>query len=131
MPKVVVLGSTGYDLSVRLPRLPRPGERTLGGRPGTEPGGKGANRATAARRAGADVLFLTAFGDDDFGRRASDNCRAEGLDLRHSKSASRAANQVALIFVGEDGANLIGVAPGASASLSVEDIDSLPNDAFP
>lgn len=130
MPRVVVLGSSGFDLTVRLPRLPRPGETILGGELHRGCGGKGANQAIAARRAGADVLFLTAFGDDDFGHHATGNCRSEGLDLSHAKTATGAANQVALIFVGEDGANLIGVAPGASSHLTPGDIESLPQSVF-
>jgi len=130
MPRVVVLGSSGFDLTVRLSRLPRPGETLLGGELHTGCGGKGANQAIAARRAGADVVFLTAFGDDEFGRLASANCRAEGLDVSHAKLLPGEANQVALIFVGENGENLIGVAPGASGHLLPEDIDALPDAVF-
>ena len=130
MPRVVVLGSSGFDLTVRLPRLPRPGETLLGGHLHAGCGGKGANQAIAAQRAGADVLFLTAFGDDEFGRRAAENCRSEGLDLSYAKTVSGEANQVALIFVAEDGQNLIGVAPGASLRLRPEDIDALPDAVF-
>lgn len=130
MPRVLVLGSSGYDLTIRLPRLPRPGETLLGGELQTGPGGKGANAAVAARRAGAEVVFLTAFGDDDFGRRLVAHDRAEGLDLSHAKTVPGLANQVALIFVGGDGQNLIGVAPGASAHLGPDDIDRLPADLF-
>jgi ribokinase len=130
MARVVVLGSSGFDLTIRLPRLPRPGETLLGGELHTGPGGKGANAAIAARRAGAEVVFLTAFGDDDFGRRVAENSRAEGIDLGFAKTAVGVANQVALIFVGDDGCNLIGVAPGASAGLSPDDIDALPDSAF-
>lgn len=130
MPRVVVLGSSGYDLTIRLPRLPRPGETLIGGELQTGPGGKGANAAVAARRAGAEVVFLTALGDDDFGRRLLAHDRAEGLDLSHAKVVPSTANQVALIFVGDDGRNLIGVAPGASARLEPEDIDRLPDALF-
>src|SRR4051794_16253970 len=130
MPRVVVLGSTGFDLTISSPRLPRPGETVLGGQLYTGPGGKGANQAVAARRLGADVTFLTSFGDDSFGRRVAENCRSEGLDLAHARTAAGTANQVALIFVDEDGGNLIGVAPGASAALSPEDIDALPESVF-
>lgn len=130
MSRVVVLGSSGFDLTIRLPRLPRPGETLLGGQLHTGPGGKGANAAIAAKRAGADVLFLTAFGDDDFGRQVRAHDLREGLDLTHAKVARGHANQVALIFVGEDGHNLIGVAPGASAELAPADIDALPADVF-
>jgi ribokinase len=130
MPRVVVLGSSGYDLTIHLPRLPKPGETLLGGHLHAGPGGKGANQAIAARRAGAEVVFLTAFGDDDFGRLVAENCRVEGIDLTYARSIPAMANQVALIFVGEDGANLIGVAPGASAALSAKDIDALPPSVF-
>src|SRR5580704_5151589 len=99
MPKVVVLGSSGFDLTIHLSRLPKPGETLLGGELHTGPGGKGANAAIAARRAGADVTFLTAFGDDDFGRRIADHDRREGLDLSYAKVVAGQANQVALIFV--------------------------------
>ncbi|CAN5887447.1 ribokinase [soil metagenome] len=130
MPRVVVLGSSGYDLTIRLARLPRPGETLLGGELLTGPGGKGANAAIAARRAGAEVTFLTAFGADDFGRIARENAWKEGLDLAHARIIDGSANQVALIFVGDDGENLIGVAPGASARLSPEDVDRLPESVF-
>jgi ribokinase len=130
MPRVVVLGSSGYDLTIRLPRLPRPGETLLGGRLQTGPGGKGANAAIAARRAGAEVVFLTAFGDDDFGRRLLDHDRAEGLDLSYAKTVPGVANQTALIFVGDDGQNLIAVAPEASSHLAPDDIDALPDALF-
>ncbi len=130
MPRVVVLGSSGYDLTIRLPRLPRPGETLLGGAFQTGPGGKGANAAVAARRAGAEVVFLTAFGDDDFGRQLIEHDRAEGLDLSHAKTVVGLSNQVALIFVGGEGENLIGVAPGASDHLTPEDIDALPDTLF-
>lgn len=130
MARVVVLGSSGFDLTVRLPRLPRPGETLLGGELHTGPGGKGANAAVAARRAGAEVTFLTAFGDDDFGRRVIEHDRNEGIDLSHARTVTGVANQVALIFVGDDGENLIGVAPGASAELTPGDIDALPETVF-
>ncbi|RUL83083.1 ribokinase [Tautonia sociabilis] len=131
MPLVVVLGSSGYDLTIRLPRLPRPGETLLGGDLLRGPGGKGANAAVAARRAGAEVTFLTAFGDDDFGRLLIEHDRRAGLDLSFAKTVPGVSNQVALIFVGDDGANSIAVAPGASARLGPDDIDALPDAAFP
>jgi ribokinase len=130
MVRVVVLGSSGFDLTVRLPRLPKRGETLLGGALHTGPGGKGANQAVAARRAGAEVTFLTAFGDDDFGRQIIEHDRKEGIDLNHARTVAGVANQVALIFVGADAENLIGVAPGASARLGPDDIDRLPESVF-
>jgi ribokinase len=130
MPHVIVLGSSGFDLTVRLPRLPQRGETLLGGQLHTGPGGKGANQAIAARRAGAEVTFLTAFGDDDFGRRIFAHDQNEGLNLDFAQTITGQANQVALIFVGDDAENLIGVAPGASALLTPQMIDAVPEQVF-
>ena len=130
MPRVVVLGSSNTDMTVRLPRLPVRGETILGGEFLNGPGGKGANQAVASRRAGADVLFLTAVGDDDLGRRALDGYRREGIDITHARIIPGVASGVALIFVGDGGENMIGVAPGANGRLTPEDIDSLPDEVF-
>jgi ribokinase len=130
MQRVVVLGSSGRDLTVRLPRLPAVGETCLGGALESGPGGKGANAAVAARLAGAEVVFITAYGDDHFGRLArADNDRM-GLDLSHARTFDSTPNQLALIFVDAQGRNQIGVAPGASARLEPADIDALPASLF-
>jgi ribokinase len=130
MVRIVVLGSSNTDMIVRLDRLPVSGETRLGGAFETSPGGKGANQAVAARRAGAEVMFLTAVGDDDLGRAALERYRSEGLDVRWARMISEVPSGVALIFVGEGGANMIGVAPGANAHLQVSDIDRLPTSLF-
>lgn len=130
MSRVVVLGSTNTDMIVRLPELPAPGQTRLGGTFATSPGGKGANQALAARRAGAQVVFLTAVGDDEHGRRALERYRGEGIDVSHARTIAGVASGVALIFVAESGENMIGVAPGANLRLSPEDIDRLPASVF-
>lgn len=130
MGRVVVLGASTTDMNIRLPRLPRPGETRLGGSFFTGPGGKGANQAVAARRAGGQVILLTAFGDDSFGEAVRRHDEAEGIDLRYARTVPGSATGVALIFVADDGENLIGVAMGANAHLSPEDIDALPDSIF-
>lgn len=130
MSQVVVLGSTNTDLIVRLPELPAPGQTRLGGAFAMTPGGKGANQAMAARRAGAEVVFLTAVGDDEHGRQALERYRGEGIDVSHARTIAGEASGVALIFVAEAGENMIGVAPGANRRLSPEDIDRLPDAVF-
>ena len=130
MSRVVVLGSTNTDMIVRLPELPAPGQTRLGGTFATSPGGKGANQALAARRAGAEVVFLTAVGDDEHGRQALERYRGEGIDVSHARTIAGVASGVALIFVAESGENMIGVAPGANLRLSPEDIDRLPDSVF-
>ncbi|MGO9466552.1 MAG: PfkB family carbohydrate kinase, partial [Isosphaeraceae bacterium] len=68
MSRVVVVGSSNTDMTVRLSALPLPGQTILGSGFAISPGGKGANQAVAARRAGAEVVFVTAVGDDPLGR---------------------------------------------------------------
>jgi ribokinase len=130
MPRVVVVGSSNTDMTVRVPQLPAPGQTILGTSFATTPGGKGANQAVAARRAGAEVAFVTAVGDDEQGRRALEGYRREGIDVGHARVVEGVASGVALIFVDDRGENLIGVAPGANQRLTPEDIDRLPDSLF-
>jgi ribokinase len=101
-----------------------------GGESRVGPGGKGANQAVAARRAGAEVIFLTAVGADDLGHRALEGYRREGIKVDHARVVPEVASGVALIFVGEGGENMIGVAPGANALLEPKDIERLPDSVF-
>ncbi|WP_250847181.1 ribokinase [Aquisphaera insulae] len=128
--RVVVVGSSNTDMTVRVPSLPGPGETVLGGDFAVTAGGKGANQAVASRRAGAEVVFVTAVGDDDLGRRALDGYRREGIDVSHARIVPGVASGVALIFVSEGGENQIGVASGANLELSPSDIDGLPDSIF-
>jgi ribokinase len=130
MPRVVVLGSSNTDMTVRVPALPVAGQTMLGDSFAISPGGKGANQAVAARRAGAEVVFVAAVGDDELGRQAVERYRREGIDVSHIRTIPSAASGVALIFVGPEGENMIGVAPGANGLLSPSDIDRLPNQIF-
>lgn len=130
MPRVVVFGSSNTDMTVRLPRLPAPGQTILGHSFLTTPGGKGANQAVAARRAGAEVVFVTAVGDDDLGRQALELYRREGIDVSHARVVEGMSSGVALIFVDDGGENMIGVASGANLGLTPEDVDRLPDALF-
>ncbi|WP_435017065.1 ribokinase [Tundrisphaera sp. TA3] len=130
MGRVVVLGASLMDMNMRLERLPVPGETRLGRSFFTMPGGKGANQAVAARRAGADVAFVTAIGGDANGRAIRDNLFGEGIDLRHASVIEGESSGVALILVGDDGENLIGVAMGANARVDASLIDGLPEEIF-
>jgi ribokinase len=130
MPRVVVIGSSNTDMTVRLPSLPARGQTLLGEAFATSPGGKGANQAVAARRAGAEVVFVTAVGDDALGQSAIERYAAEGISVDHVRAVPGVPSGVALIFVSNDGENMIGVAPGANQSLSPEDIQRLPSSVF-
>jgi ribokinase len=86
------------------------------------PGGKGANQAVAAARAGARVRLVARVGEDMFGEQAVRNFEADGIDVRFVLRDGRAPSGVALINVGADGQNSISVASGANALLAPEDV---------
>ena len=125
MAKVVVVGSTNTDMTVRVPRLPVPGETVSGGGFRVTGGGKGANQAVAAARAGAPVVFVTALGTDDIGDRAVEGLAGEGIDLRFARRVADAPSGIALILVDDAGENVIAVAPGANAALRPEDVEPI------
>jgi ribokinase len=119
---VVVVGSSNTDMIIRVSRVPKPGETLLGGEFSTAPGGKGANQAVAAARAGGRVAFIARLGRDALGDEAMSGFRKEGLLLSHVVRDSTHPSGVALIFVGSDGENSIAVAGGANQQLSQRDI---------
>jgi ribokinase len=121
-PRVVVVGSSNTDMIVRVAHVPRPGETLLGGEFLTAAGGKGANQAVAACRSGAKVTFVARVGSDELGRSTRKRLRHEGMDVTHVHLDKTAPSGVALIFVGADGENSIGVAGGANLKLSPADL---------
>ena len=120
--KIVVVGSSNTDMVIRTPALPRPGETVLGGEFFMAPGGKGANQAVAAARAGGEVHFVARVGNDVFGRQSLDGFLRDGIHVGHVFLDKTAPSGVALIIVGPDGENSIAVASGANSRLSADDI---------
>jgi ribokinase len=120
---VCVVASINVDLVVTVPRLPKPGETVAGGRFAVHDGGKGANQAVAAARAGARVELIGAIGDDEHGRRARAALEREGIGLDGLRVDSTEPTGVALIVVGPRGENQIAVAPGANEALTLEEAD--------
>jgi ribokinase len=129
MKNILVVGSSNTDMVIRVPRIPRPGETILGGTFAMAAGGKGANQAVAAARAGGRVTFVARVGHDVFGERALANFETDGLDTRYVVRTPGSSSGVALINVDGCGENSISVAPGANALLSVEDVAKA-EDAF-
>lgn len=120
---IVVVGSANADLVVATEKLPSPGETVTGGRFFEAAGGKGANQAVAAARAGGRVAFVGCVGADAFGDRAAAGLAAEGIEVRFLKRDPSRATGVGLIVVDARGENAIAVAPGANLSLFLEDVD--------
>jgi ribokinase len=116
-PRIVVAGSINIDIVAHVERLPGPGETVAGGRLERTGGGKGANQAVAAARAGGAVTLVGAVGDDDLGAVALEQLRAEGVDVSGVLRLPGVATGVALIAVDRDGHNQIAVASGANHAI--------------
>jgi len=114
-PDILVIGSSNTDMVVFCDRLPKPGETILGGQFQMFGGGKGANQAVAAARAGGHVSFLGAYGADAFGSAARDRLLKEGINVDYFQCVRDAPSGVALILVdGVTRENLIAVAKSAN-----------------
>lgn len=129
MASIVVIGSSNTDMVVKSNHFPKPGETIMGGEFFMFSGGKGANQAVAAARAGGAVSFIAKTGNDIFGQRAITELRNEGIDCTYITADNNKASGVALIIVDKKGENEIVVAPGANDTLHEEYIEAA-NDAI-
>jgi len=120
---VAILGIFVADLAFRAGRLPAIGETIAGSGFKMGPGGKGANQAVAAARAGASVTFISKIGKDEFGAIALETWRKEGIATR-VEQATDLPTGAAFIYVNDTtGDNAIIVVAGAAASIGVADVD--------
>ena len=112
-----VLGSINLDFVSTSARLPFPGETIEGSSFKTYAGGKGANQALAARRAGSEVILAASVGKDVWSSTAIENLKTAGVDLSLVQSSNRSTG-TATIVVADDGMNLIVAVPGANAEVN-------------
>jgi ribokinase len=120
--KIVVLGSSNTDMIISVDRIPQPGETILGGEFSTAAGGKGANQAVAAARAGGAVTFIARLGKDSLGNQALAGWKKDRINVDHVVRDGASPSGVALIFVSKSGENSIAVAGGANNRLSPADV---------
>ena len=121
---IVVFGSINIDLVTKVERIPAPGETVIGGDYSKAPGGKGANQALAARRAGGRVRMAGAYGRDGFADEALRLLRADGVDLAQALAVDSPTG-AAFITVDGHGENAIVVASGANSAAKAEPLASL------
>jgi ribokinase len=122
---ILVAGSANLDFVVRASHIPGPGETVLGKSFRTFPGGKGANQAVAAARAGgANTRMLLALGDDAHARPLEDSLAEAGVQLHVVRSPDQATG-TAFICVSDDAENAITVAPGANNTLAPQHLPAL------
>jgi ribokinase len=122
-PQLLVIGSLNTDLLVRVRALPGPGETVTGGVFEMAGGGKGANQAVAAARAGASVAMVGAVGADEFGARLLKELSGEGVDVASVARLPEVATGLAAIVVDEAGENQIAVASGANHALGPGEVE--------
>jgi ribokinase len=124
--KLVIMGSFVVDLAMKSPALPRRGETIFGGPLTMGPGGKGSNQCIAAKRAGADVCFLTKLGRDQFAEVALKAYADEGISCAHVYQDEAHETGSALIMVENGtGENAIVVSSGASTCITPGEVASL------
>lgn len=120
--QVTVVGSANADMVIKVPHLPQAGETVLGGEFQLLQGGKGANQAVAAQRAGAEVTFVACVGDDMFGQEACASYRRDGINISNVITVPNTKTGIAQILVDANGRNMIAVSSGANAQLTSEKI---------
>jgi ribokinase len=121
-PLIAVIGSFVIGASVRLPRMPYPGESIVSDLFDLGPGGKGSNAAIAAKRLGAEVVIVERVGDDHFADLAFALYKKEGIDASYIFKTKGEQTGVGLVYLQKDGENTIGLFKGANELLSPEDI---------
>ncbi|MTI17200.1 ribokinase [Rhodobacteraceae bacterium RKSG542] len=121
---ITVFGSINLDLVVIVSELPKAGETVIGPDHQHFAGGKGANQALAARRAGADVAMVGAIGSDAFGTLAIENLKATGVDLSALHQLAGTTG-IAMIGVESSGENQIIVASGVNARVEANWLEPL------
>lgn len=121
--KIVVIGSSNVDLLMKMDHLPEKGETVTDAEFMQVYGGKGANQAVAAARAGGNVAFVNCVGEDAYTPQMVQNYKDDGIDTRFVFHKKGMASGHALIMIGGEGMNYLSVAPGANYELTPAKID--------
>ena len=121
--KIVVIGSSNVDLLMKMDHLPEKGETVTDAEFFQVYGGKGANQAVAAARAGGNVAFVNCVGEDAYTPQMVRDYKNEGIDTRFVFQEKDIASGHALIMIGGEGMNYLSVAPGANYKLTPQKID--------
>lgn len=122
---IVVVGSSNVDMIAKVSHLPVAGETVGNAAYSMVYGGKGANQALAAFRAGGDVTFISNVGNDSSGEGFIAHFEENGIDTQHIYKDKDQPTGVALIFVADNGENCIAVAPGANGCLKGDKLSDI------
>lgn len=122
---IVVIGSSNIDFIMKMDRLPARDETVTDAVFMQTFGGKGANQAVAAGRAGGNVIFVNCVGDDPYAERMLAGFRESGINTDYIFRETGVFSGTALVMIGEGGHNYLSVAPGANARLTPERVDAV------
>jgi ribokinase len=125
--KITVIGSTNVDFLIKTEKLPGFGETVTGGVFFQNYGGKGANQAVGAARAGGNVTFVTCLGEDLYANTLLENFNKDGIETSFVFKDRDEATGSALIMLDKDGNNYLSVASGANYKLAPYHIDKAKN----
>jgi len=126
---ILVIGSTNVDFLIKSDKLPASGETVTGGIFTQNFGGKGANQAVGAARAGGNVSFITCLGEDLYADELLHSFKNDHIDTQYVFKEPNVATGTALILLDKEGNNCISVAPGANFKFTNPHIDKA-MDAF-
>lgn len=120
--KITVIGSANIDYVMQMTRLPSKGETVTANHFAQTFGGKGANQAVAAARAGADVTFIACLGDDVLADSYQHSLKADAIDCSHIQTAQNTETGSAMIMLDASGDNYLSITEGANAQCTSKQI---------
>lgn len=124
MNKVTIVGSLNVDTTLRIKRMPLPGETLAAEGKSSAAGGKGANQAVSAARSGAQTAFIGEVGKDNSGQMMLDEMKANGIDVAGIWENDQVGTGTASILLDENGQNSILIYGGANQQLSPTDVEA-------
>jgi len=120
--QVTVLGSLNVDTTLRIARMPQPGETLSTENKSSAAGGKGANQAVAAARAGANTRFIGKVGNDEAGRFMVESLNNDGIDTKAIVTDKTVGTGSAFILLDEAGQNSILVYGGSNQQIKADEV---------
>ena len=122
--KILVIGSINMDLVVKVERMPKAGDTVLGTDVENFAGGKGANQAVAAAKAGGSVSMMAKLGNDSYGKELLLGLEDVGIDTGLVETEIGSSG-IAFITIDAKGENMIVVSSGANRKITIQDLGKI------
>jgi len=128
--KIIVFGGANVDFIIKSSRFPKAKGVIGDGVFSQISGGTGVNHTVAISKAGGKATFIGSLGTDIYADKLQLNLLEYGANTRYIFYKENIPTGVAMIMVNKEGENMVSIAPGANAHLSIEDIQSIEDSAF-